>query len=529
VATALAGTRTYTRHDIDRLLTRHGRYVIEDAADDHAVYRLYHRELADRLRPDAPGPDATAEAPTAAGGPAMAVLTALAAVARAAEPDQVPAYLRRHLADHADVLGEATIPTLRDLAAVTGWARAPLAASLNTLAPRLSNVGRREDALTASQEAVTLRRDLTATFTPHLATSLHTLAIRLSDIGRRDVAENAWRDAEDALPDQAAKALLRVERAAREARINPVAAAARLAPLTDPTTTPPPLAARSRALLRQVRALAPDASSASGRTASPTGSASRTRTSSESSSGSTARRGTTPGTTWSPTPSSPQAPPPPCSTTSASPRRSPVPLTATATCWPPSSARASTPPTGCRCWARPSGPGWPRPHGRSPAATSTGTPTGCSPRTSPGSWPTPCPASTGIRALRLHLALLTLAIDVGTERAHACLADRAVLDDLVHDAAAAGNPARLTALARLEAIGRGAALSGAVHELTARILGGDPDGPGPAGDPGLSDLVAEADPTERNRLLAEIAALQRRRPDRAAALARLLAALLASD
>jgi hypothetical protein len=124
VATALAGTRTYTRHDIDRLLTRHGRYVIEDAADDHAVYRLYHRELADRLRPDAPGPDATAEAPTAAGGPAMAVLTALAAVARAAEPDQVPAYLRRHLADHADVLGEATIPTLRDLAAVTGWARA---------------------------------------------------------------------------------------------------------------------------------------------------------------------------------------------------------------------------------------------------------------------------------------------------------------------------------------------------------------------------------------------------------------------
>jgi tetratricopeptide (TPR) repeat protein len=55
-----------------------------------------------------------------------------------------------------------------------------LAMSLNNLANRLANLGRHDDALVTAQEAAGLYRDLDAAqpdaFTPDLAMSLHTLA-----------------------------------------------------------------------------------------------------------------------------------------------------------------------------------------------------------------------------------------------------------------------------------------------------------------------------------------------------------------
>ena len=64
--------------------------------------------------------------------------------------------------------------------------------SLNNLANRLSELGRREEALTAAQEAADLYRALALTlpeaFTPYLATALNTLAAALSELGRGEEA-----------------------------------------------------------------------------------------------------------------------------------------------------------------------------------------------------------------------------------------------------------------------------------------------------------------------------------------------------
>ena len=63
----------------------------------------------------------------------------------------------------------------------------------------LSEIGRREDALVAAEEAVDLHRRLAAerpdAFTPDLATSLNNLANRLSGLGSREEALAAAEEA----------------------------------------------------------------------------------------------------------------------------------------------------------------------------------------------------------------------------------------------------------------------------------------------------------------------------------------------
>lgn len=67
-----------------------------------------------------------------------------------------------------------------------------LAAALHNLAVRLGDLGRREEALTAIEEAVTILRDLAVVrpdaLRPSLARSLNNLAIALSALGRREEA-----------------------------------------------------------------------------------------------------------------------------------------------------------------------------------------------------------------------------------------------------------------------------------------------------------------------------------------------------
>jgi tetratricopeptide (TPR) repeat protein len=67
-----------------------------------------------------------------------------------------------------------------------------LAAQVGTLGIRLSNLGRREEALAPSQEAVDIYRRLVQTqpdvFFPNLATSLNNFGIRLSNLGRLEEA-----------------------------------------------------------------------------------------------------------------------------------------------------------------------------------------------------------------------------------------------------------------------------------------------------------------------------------------------------
>jgi tetratricopeptide (TPR) repeat protein len=82
------------------------------------------------------------------------------------------------------------------------------ATCLNNLSIRLNALGRREDALAASEEAVTLNRDLAAArpdaFRPDLAMSLNNLSIRLNALGRREDALAAIEEAVTLYRDLAA-------------------------------------------------------------------------------------------------------------------------------------------------------------------------------------------------------------------------------------------------------------------------------------------------------------------------------------
>ena len=99
--------------------------------------------------------------------------------------------------------------TYRELAAARPDAfRRDLAASLNNLANRLADLGRREEALAASQEAVSIRRELAAArpdaFRRDLAVSLNNLGIRLAGLGRREEALAASQEAADTYRELAA-------------------------------------------------------------------------------------------------------------------------------------------------------------------------------------------------------------------------------------------------------------------------------------------------------------------------------------
>jgi tetratricopeptide (TPR) repeat protein len=96
---------------------------------------------------------------------------------------------------------EAAEPYRRRVAARPGAFTPNLARalSLNDLASRLSELGRREEALVATQEMAELFRALAAarpeTFAPSLVASLNSLANRLSELGRREEALAATQEA----------------------------------------------------------------------------------------------------------------------------------------------------------------------------------------------------------------------------------------------------------------------------------------------------------------------------------------------
>jgi tetratricopeptide (TPR) repeat protein len=73
--------------------------------------------------------------------------------------------------------------------------------SLNTLANILRELGQREAALQAAQEAADIRRELAAqrpdTFQPDLAASLNTLATMCSELGQREAALRPAQEAVD--------------------------------------------------------------------------------------------------------------------------------------------------------------------------------------------------------------------------------------------------------------------------------------------------------------------------------------------
>ena len=115
----------------------------------------------------------------------------------------VPQHVLEHIADAIPErtfalagLGAEVLQRLADVAAPGTSERARL---LNNLSNRLADLGRREDALAATGEAVTAYRELARTrpdaFLPDLATSLNNQSGRLSELGRRDDALGAIEEA----------------------------------------------------------------------------------------------------------------------------------------------------------------------------------------------------------------------------------------------------------------------------------------------------------------------------------------------
>jgi tetratricopeptide (TPR) repeat protein len=97
------------------------------------------------------------------------------------------------MSDLAATLTAKEVETYRHLAAADPATYAPdLAVSLNNLSNRLSDLGRREEALAAIEESVEIRRPLAAAnptaYAPNLAGALNNLSNCLSELGRREEA-----------------------------------------------------------------------------------------------------------------------------------------------------------------------------------------------------------------------------------------------------------------------------------------------------------------------------------------------------
>ncbi|MFG1723136.1 caspase family protein, partial [Micromonospora chalcea] len=174
MATALGTTgATYGPDAADAVLERYGRYIVEDDQDGRAVYRLYHREFVTHLRQ---------VTPDVAGRPAAEVAAEtvfrllLGQTEEGRRADQADPYLRRYLSAYAVQAGAWGIASLRRLAETDPDAWLPdLAMSLNNLGNSLSEVGRRQEALAPTEEAVTIHRRLAQTnpdaWLPNLAGS----------------------------------------------------------------------------------------------------------------------------------------------------------------------------------------------------------------------------------------------------------------------------------------------------------------------------------------------------------------------
>jgi tetratricopeptide (TPR) repeat protein len=198
-ATALSPTgTTYGRQEVFWLLSQASRWVVESGEWGQAVYRLSHQRLADHLRPPAWArpwkPVGDREAVALAEELGEAALT----WCRAGRPPEEQPYLWTYFWAHAVDGGAAGIDRLRELSQSNPAFLPNLAMALNNLGAHYSNLGRWEEALPATEEAVATNRELVAgnaALRPNLAMALSNLGIRYSELGRREEALPATEEA----------------------------------------------------------------------------------------------------------------------------------------------------------------------------------------------------------------------------------------------------------------------------------------------------------------------------------------------
>ncbi|NVB36648.1 tetratricopeptide repeat protein [Pseudenhygromyxa sp. WMMC2535] len=226
VLTRVADKREHTRPWLGKLLHEHGPVFVEriakaagDSGDEQttqteppglaltsAAQLVLDAPLAERLY--AAIPEQTVELRELA----VLALQQLVVAERGVDGDEsrLAAFLNdlggrlSELGDREQALEAAkeAVSIRRQLARTRPDAFLPhLAASLNNLGNRLSELGDHEQALEAAKEAVSIRRQLVKTrpdaFLPHLAASLNNLGNRLSEFGEREQALEAAKEAAD--------------------------------------------------------------------------------------------------------------------------------------------------------------------------------------------------------------------------------------------------------------------------------------------------------------------------------------------
>ncbi|MFJ1544746.1 tetratricopeptide repeat protein [Streptomyces sp. NPDC088246] len=196
VAGALGGGDvSYDESDVDWVLSAYGRYIVEDAEDGQAVFRLYHREFVSHL--------ADREGPGHAEAGEVALAALIAHVERRAVGGgwgAVDPYVVRGLAQHAARAGAPGIGMLRGLVERGGASAALfLAQALRRFSERLGAEGDLDGALGAAREALSLWEELErlspGTHRAAVAGALHIVANRCAAIGDRKGAVAPAREA----------------------------------------------------------------------------------------------------------------------------------------------------------------------------------------------------------------------------------------------------------------------------------------------------------------------------------------------
>jgi len=214
-ATALAPEHRFAPADVDWILGAAGRYIVEDGAGGRAVYRLSHQRLVTLLHPPTKARELDAQF-------ARASLLAIALVAHcrtlldAGQAPQGHHYLWNTLWQHCLDAGPSGIAALRALAAEHPAFRPGLASALNNLGIRYSELGRRQDSLAPTEEALEHFRALAAenpAFLPDLAKALKNLGGFSSALGMADKTDALWLETLTAIPLPTDRAFLLLRRA----------------------------------------------------------------------------------------------------------------------------------------------------------------------------------------------------------------------------------------------------------------------------------------------------------------------------
>ncbi|MFE2377224.1 tetratricopeptide repeat protein [Streptomyces sp. NPDC059398] len=157
VAGALGGGAvSYDESDVDWVLSAYGRYVVEDAEDGQAVFRLYHHAFVSYL--------AGREGPEGSEAGEVVVAALVAHVERRAvggDWGAVDPYVVWGLARHAALAGAPGIGMLRGLVERAGPGAAPfLAQALQYFSERLRTEGDLDGALSTAREGLSLWEEL---------------------------------------------------------------------------------------------------------------------------------------------------------------------------------------------------------------------------------------------------------------------------------------------------------------------------------------------------------------------------------